>query len=373
MAANVDEVRSPGDVSINETRAVPTTDEQDDHDSINGQSLNNGPQRQISLGKRAPTEPIPERTWKFYLDASWALYSYENILSQQNQCIRSRRGHTKTQFEGRDVLSTSFEISCEGRFPYPAEFRQVAKLDGGHDVETGGAGPSAERLPEGTADLRTKGMIFNTRMFGISRTSFTASIARGLPVYVVLGIFRRGQPNPIERVMFCHQPKGLFRELSREIFRLRGFWKTFLSLRHVKGFRLYKCNAKEGTHERVDLDNNGAADLQLLLHTYKQWRVPEHIALAWGDWMHQELNNDSHDVLNGKYSLEIVLGWSVARIAVVILIPVVLSLVIGLWFNSKDWTDLTTIQTAWSIASYIVTAGGFVAALLGIMSSLADK
>lgn len=74
--------------------------------------------------------------------------------------------------------------------------------------------------------------------------------------------------------------------------------------------------------------------------------------------MHQELNNDSHDVLKEKYSLEIVLGWSVARIAVVILIPVVLSLVIGLWFNSKDWTDLTTIQTAWSIASYIVTAGG---------------
>ncbi|KAK1482431.1 hypothetical protein CTAM01_13591 [Colletotrichum tamarilloi] len=172
MAANVDEVRSPGDVSINETRAVPTTDEQDDHDSIHGQSLNNGPQRQISLGKRAPTEPIPERTWKFYLDASWALYSYENILSQQNQCIRSRRGHTKPQFEGRDVLSTSFGISCEGRFPYPAEFRQVAKLDGGHDVETGGAGPSAERLPKKTTNLKTKEIIFNTRMFSISRTSF---------------------------------------------------------------------------------------------------------------------------------------------------------------------------------------------------------
>lgn len=98
--------------------------------------------------------------------------------------------------------------------------------------------------------------------------------------------------------------------------------------------------------------------MQLFLHTYKQWRVPKHIALAWGDWIHQELNNNSHDVLNGKYSLELVLGWSVTRIAVVILIPVVLSLVIGLWFNSKDWTDLTTIQTAWSIASYIVTAGG---------------
>ncbi|KAI3538433.1 hypothetical protein CSPX01_09570 [Colletotrichum filicis] len=133
------------------------------------------------------------------------------------------------------------------------------------------------------------------------------------------------------------------------------------------------CNAQEGTHERVELDNNGAADLQLLLHTYKKWRVPEHIAVAWGDWIHEELNSDSHDVLKGKFSLELVLGWSVSRIAVVILIPVVLSLAIGLWFNSKGWTDPTTIQTAWSIASYIVTAGGFVAALLGIMSSLADK
>ncbi|EXF73809.1 hypothetical protein CFIO01_05740 [Colletotrichum fioriniae PJ7] len=219
-------------VSTNEIGAMPTTDGQDNHAGIHGQSPKNASQRQISLGKRAPAEPIPERTWKFYLDVSKGLYSYEDVLSQRNQCIRSQRGYTKAHFE---------------------------------------------------------------------------------------------------------------------------------------------CGAQKGTHDRVELDINGAADLQFFLHTYKQWRVPEHIALAWGDWIHQELNNNSHDVLNGKYSLELVLGWSVTRIAVVILIPVVLSLVIGLWFNSKDWTDLTTIQTAWSIASYIVTAGGFVAALLGIMSSLADK
>ncbi|KAK1723149.1 uncharacterized protein BDZ83DRAFT_627166 [Colletotrichum acutatum] len=52
--------------------------------------------------------------------------------------------------------------------------------------------------------------------------------------------------------------------------------------------------------------------------------------------------------------IELVLDWSVTRFAVVILTPVVLSLVIGLWFNSKDWTDRTTIQTAWSIASGFV-------------------
>lgn len=58
-------------------------------------------------------------------------------------------------------------------------------------------------------------------------------------------------------------------------------------------------------------------------------------------------------------SLEIILGWPAIRISVVVLLPVVLSLVIGLWFQSRDWTDLATIQTAWALASYIVTAGGY--------------
>ncbi|KAK1623701.1 hypothetical protein BDP81DRAFT_484658 [Colletotrichum phormii] len=298
---------------------------------------------QTSLGKRAPTGPIPERTWNFYLNASTGLLSYENIHDQRNQCIRSRRGHSMSRFE-----------------PYPAEYRRLAKLDGGRDIETSGHNPSAQQLPGGFTTVVTKDATINNRLFGISRTSVRVSVARRLPVYMVLGIFPCGQPNPVEK-------------LGRDIFRLRGFWKTLFSLRHVKRFRVYKCNAQNGTHERIDLDKNGAADLQLLLHTYKQWRVPENIALAWADWIHQEFNNDSHAVLIGKYSLEIVLGWSVTRIVVVILTPVLLSLVIGLWFNSKDWTDLTTIQTAWSIASYIVTAGGFIAALLGIMSSLADK
>lgn len=82
------------------------------------------------------------------------------------------------------------------------------------------------------------------------------------------------------------------------------------------------------------------------------------MAQAWADWVHQVLNNGSHDVLKGSYSLELVLGWSANRISVVILLPVLLSLAIGIWLNSRDWSDLATIQTAWGTASYIVTAGG---------------
>lgn len=70
------------------------------------------------------------------------------------------------------------------------------------------------------------------------------------------------------------------------------------------------------------------------------------------------MNNNSHDVLHGSYSLELVLGWSSTRISVVVLLPVLLSLAIGIYLNSSNWSDLATIQTAWGTASFVVTAGG---------------
>ncbi|KAK1242608.1 hypothetical protein MKX08_005420 [Trichoderma sp. CBMAI-0020] len=91
---------------------------------------------------------------------------------------------------------------------------------------------------------------------------------------------------------------------------------------------------------------------------YESWSVPNHIALAWAKWIHQTLNNSSLDVVEGTYAIEVVLDWSPTRISIVLLVPVLLSLAIGLWLNSVAWTDLATIQSAWGTASYVVTAGG---------------
>jgi hypothetical protein len=91
---------------------------------------------------------------------------------------------------------------------------------------------------------------------------------------------------------------------------------------------------------------------------YKSWAVPSHISLAWANWIHQALNNNSLDVVDGTFAIEVVLGWSATRISIAVLFPVLLSLAIGLWLNSAAWTDLATIQTAWGTASYVVTAGG---------------
>jgi hypothetical protein len=69
-------------------------------------------------------------------------------------------------------------------------------------------------------------------------------------------------------------------------------------------------------------------------------------------------------------SIEVKLSWSNERIALAVLAPVFLSLAIGLWLNSRDWTDPTMTSTAWGVASYVATAGGFLGVLLGLLSSL---
>jgi hypothetical protein len=75
-------------------------------------------------------------------------------------------------------------------------------------------------------------------------------------------------------------------------------------------------------------------------------------------WITKALNQESNNPLKGEMlSLEVILGWSAPRISVVVLAPVLLSLRIGLWLNSRNWSDATTLQTTWGVASYIATAG----------------
>ncbi|KAI1739233.1 hypothetical protein F4680DRAFT_151315 [Xylaria scruposa] len=131
----------------------------------------------------------------------------------------------------------------------------------------------------------------------------------------------------------------------------------FFSLKHVKGFGLYMCDPRETTHKRPKLGQDVVADLQLLLYMYRKWHVSDLTAHRWAYWIHKTINDESPYVTNGLYALELELGWSIARISIVILLPVLLSLAIGIYLNARDWTDLATIQTAWGTASYVVSTG----------------
>jgi len=343
----------------------------------------------ISLGMRAPTDPIPEREWYTYLILPRLLaFEYSNVLAQRNQCIRSQEGRVAISLEANIGLSNADQeggvidmgagvprnLAHErAGFPYPKAFRKVM------DVTTRAVGSEIEQVVRHGSHRMTVTKIwdfgFENRLFGLKRRSAVDWDGSIRPIYVVAGIFQRGHTNPRERVVFVHKPEHLFRKLRWAVFRLRGLAGTFLSLKHVKQFKLYKvravsfgvgdqvvnypqCDAERGVHEAVELDKDGLADLQLLVNAYKQWYTSTSTNYAWADWIHCVLNNSSQSPQEGVYSLELVLDWSVTRISVVVILPVLLSLGIGIWLNSSDWTDLATIQTAWGTASYIVTAGG---------------
>jgi hypothetical protein len=120
----------------------------------------------------------------------------------------------------------------------------------------------------------------------------------------------------------------------------------------------FKCHWKQGLHEHVALC---AEDEATLAEFHWSYRSRTNNAEDWTRWIRESLNNDSDDPLHSGdcgLSLDLVLGWSPIRISNVILGPVILSLVLGLWFQSRSPNDLVTIQTAWAIASYVATAGG---------------
>jgi hypothetical protein len=120
-----------------------------------------------------------------------------------------------------------------------------------------------------------------------------------------------------------------------------------------------KCNWEAEFHEKIEMTVEEEMTLTSLYGAYGSWTLDKE---DWAMWIHESLNYDCFDPLGipleHTLSLEIVLGWSLFRISVVILAPILLSLALGLWFQSKNINDLATVQTAWSIASYVATAGG---------------
>lgn len=81
---------------------------------------------------------------------------------------------------------------------------------------------------------------------------------------------------------------------------------------------------------------------------------------TWLAFLHKELNNMDSNPREGRYSLQLVLSWSAPKLVIWGSIPILLSLFIGFSYIFKSHTGedpVAIVQTAWGIASYIVTAG----------------
>lgn len=189
----------------------------------------------VSLTQRAPIAPIPRRTDTIQLRLSgFFSLSRTHLVAQCNHCTRSLE--TTVQRHASAGLNTgtagtrlSFSDTRAG-FPYPPRYDELINREHLHITQT----------------------MLTTLTLGADNDFFACGIKREFettedgiftrPIYVVVGFFPRGQAVPRETVVFVLKPKHLFWKLCWAAFRLRGVSGTFLSLKHVKGFRLYKVS-----------------------------------------------------------------------------------------------------------------------------------
>ncbi|EPE34698.1 hypothetical protein GLAREA_10392 [Glarea lozoyensis ATCC 20868] len=194
--------------------------------------------------------------------------------------------------------------------------------------------------------------------------------------YVVVGIIHRNRTTPLETLRYVTRDAGLFKQIYIATLIVRPPKRQWLSLKHITGFGIYKCHPTEDYHTTIDYDSATKRALAELFKDYQSrfWTFEDH-GDRWMNWIHAEFNNSDADPRNGTYSLQLVLGWSVPKLIFWGTAPVVLSLVVGLWYmlTPQPGADyVAVVQTAWTIASYIVTSAALAIGILAAVTQLAD-
>jgi hypothetical protein len=218
-------------------------------------------------------------------------------------------------------------------------------------------------------------------------------------LYLVIGIFSGVEARPRERVVLIGNRAHLFRTLRWNYVLLRGL-RFLFSLKDVKRLRLYEvsqvdrsfrawfnkkqCNWLIGTHTRIiEVDYQVETTLYQLWGAFNKFWTSYAENRVWAAWIHENLNSSSYQpdhppaarIAEMSYfdeactwqprnhqqhdkdcalTLELVLGWSATRISIAVSIPVILSMVIGFWYQ-KATGD---VATAWVLGTYVVTSAG---------------
>lgn len=187
------------------------------------------------------------------------------------------------------------------------------------------------------------------------------------PCYIAVGILKERAGLAHERVIRIHKNDDqLFRRLhkaAREIWPLN---KRLFSLKSISGFGLYHCHTVSSYHSSIIVDSRTKQTLSEFYTNYKNNRIDLSSKRKWTEWVHKELNNGSVVPEQGRYTLELTLRWSAVKIVLYGLLPVLGSLIVGLAYmqarisnaDGDFGTELSVIQTAWGLASYVVGAAG---------------
>ncbi|RDL39264.1 uncharacterized protein BP5553_03604 [Venustampulla echinocandica] len=168
--------------------------------------------------------------------------------------------------------------------------------------------------------------------------------------YITIGWFSTATTDPKERVLQFNEPEDLFRALR-------------------KGEN--ECDISRGAHLPLILNTSQESVLSQFFLAYKvsNRHADDAVAIAWQKWVYKNLNGCKNNPLEGRYSLELIYGWSSYRLGAVVGIPLLLSFAIPVWYM----VAIEDVITAWTIGIYIVTAAAALIALMTILGSLGDN
>ncbi|KAJ9644949.1 uncharacterized protein PV06_08761 [Exophiala oligosperma] len=190
--------------------------------------------------------------------------------------------------------------------------------------------------------------------------------------YVVVG-FMSEESIPREKIRRVVEIQGLFQQIRKAQRQLRNPFRRMLSLKEVSGFGIYECDPIKGYHREVELDKETERALAELWRSYNGNNLD--YEGRWLMWIHQHFNNGSKNPEMGRLALELKLQWSVFKVVIWGIIPVLLSLAIGFWYMYSDHGDVDDVavaEAAWVIASYIVTTSALLLALLAVITQLGN-
>lgn len=174
--------------------------------------------------------------------------------------------------------------------------------------------------------------------------------------YIVVGIIGNEESIPHETLLTILTGEDLFKQIRKAERKLRSPFRRLLSLKRIGGFGVYRCHPSQDYHS-----NPGISDetTRCLVELYRNYRTEKRDYQGrWMNWIHKNFNNNSVNPEDGKYALQLLLRWSPLKLVIWASIPIIFSLVIGLWYMisphpGEDY--VAVVQTAWTIASYIVT------------------
>lgn len=174
--------------------------------------------------------------------------------------------------------------------------------------------------------------------------------------YIIVGKIGKNDSLPRELLFWVKTPMDLPRQIASAEKQLRSPARRLLSLKRVGAFSLYQCHPGKSYHSAPEISNETKRYLAEMYRDYRTGLIGRNP--RWLDWIHENFNNSSNNPTVGTYSLQLVLQWSPARLIIWSIVPIVLSLAVGLGYMLKTHPGedyVAVVQTAWTIASYIVT------------------